>query len=90
MPAAAATTIPRLSRPKQHSQSFRALPDSKTSSVWMGALGGGPLNLFWIILMVPGDVSKGSWGIPVKKIFKLPGDQIIALSVVVHDQIRSC
>ena len=28
--------------------------------------------------MVPGDVSKGPWGIPVKKKFKLPGDQFIA------------
>ena len=28
--------------------------------------------------MVPGDVSKGPWGIPAKKIFKLHGDLIIA------------
>ena len=30
--------------------------------------------------MVPGDVSKGPWGIPAKKIFKLRGHLIIALS----------
>ena len=28
--------------------------------------------------MVPGDVSKGPWGIPAKKNFKLSGDLIIA------------
>ena len=33
--------------------------------------------------MVPGDVSKGPWGIPVKKNFKLPGDQIIAQKMFV-------
>ena len=35
--------------------------------------------------MVPGDVSKGPWGIPAKKIFKLHGDLIIAQS---NPQIR--
>ena len=35
--------------------------------------------LFWIIQMVLWDVSKGPWGIPGEKIFKLPTDQIIAL-----------
>ena len=36
-----------------------------------------PLNLFWIIPMVPGDVSKGSCGIPAKQL-KLSWDLIIA------------
>ena len=32
--------------------------------------------------MVPGDVSKGPWGIPAKKKFKLSGDLIIALYTI--------
>ena len=41
-------------------------------------MAGGPWNLFWIILMVPGDVSKGPRGIPAKKNFKLRGHLIFA------------
>ena len=37
--------------------------------------------------MVPGDVSKGPWGIPAKKIFKLSGDLIIAHSIATMFQI---
>ena len=32
--------------------------------------------------MVPGDVSKGPWGIPAKKKFKLRGDQISAHTMI--------
>ena len=39
--------------------------------------------------MVPGDVSKGPWGIPAKKNFKLHGDLIIALNFFISSQ-RLC